>query len=104
LYTAHEYLSSESGAVSVVYFSLYFVPRGHKGSRPKRKNYKTGGGGGCEVSHWIMIATCSFLHRNQPFFTTKEFFPHPPRRKKLAVHTAYYIIYYIVYTMDGLQT
>jgi hypothetical protein len=52
-------------------FSLYFVPRGHKGSRPKPKNYKTGGsGGGCgsEVSHWIMIATCSFLHRNQPFF------------------------------------
>lgn len=71
------------GRYQWIFFSLYFVSRGHEGSRLRRKNYKTGDGGGGEVSHRIMIATCSFFYiAINPFFTTKEFFPHPPRRMR----------------------
>lgn len=87
--------------------SVSVVSRGHRvqGQKPRTEKRRRGKSSSAAaavvvvvvvvvvVAARVMIATCSFLHRNQPFFfTTKEFFPHPPRdesAEELAVHAHY---------------
>lgn len=79
------------GAVLVVLLPLFCFERAQGFKAKMKKLYKTSGGS--EVSHRIMIATCSFLHRNQPFFYDWRIFPTPPEKKETCI--AYYIFIYI---------